>query len=61
MKPYINEWYTYPKDTIDRKTCDKLIRLANDEWEEAAVGIKADTTDEERRTGVVLQNKPDSK
>ena len=61
MKPYTNEWYTYPKDTIDRKTCAKLIGLAKDEWEEAAVGIKADITDEERRTGVVLQNKPDPK
>ena len=61
MKPYTNEWYTYPKDTIDRKTCAKLIGLPKDKWEESAVGIKADTTDEERRTGVVLQNKPDPK
>ena len=56
-----NEWFVFGKDTIDKKTCNKLKRLARNNWENATVDTKKDTTDEERVTGLKPDYKPDSR
>ena len=61
MNPYTNEWYIYPKDTIDRNTCSKLIELAKDRWEESTVNINKDITEEGRLNGEVQKFRPDHK
>ena len=59
MKLHTNEWYTYPKDTINIETCSKLIELAKYRWEESTVNINKDITKEERITGSVQKFEPD--
>ena len=46
----VNEWFVFDK-AIDNKTCNKIKRLGAKQWQSAAVDIKTDTTDEERKTG----------
>ena len=44
-----NEWYIF-HEVIDKKTCNKIKRLAHS-WEDASVDTQKETTDEERLTG----------
>ena len=46
----VNEWYLF-KDVIDKKTCNKIKRLAQGKYEPAAVDVKDETTDDERLLG----------
>jgi len=55
-----NEWYIF-EGALDKKTCNKIKRLAKDNWNESAVDIKIDTTEEERKTGRKGDYKPDPK
>ena len=56
----VNEWYIF-EGALDKKTCNKIKRLAKNNWEESSVDIKAVTTDEERKIGRKPDYKPDSK
>ena len=56
----INEWYIF-EGALDKKTCNKIKRLAKDNWEESSVDISKETTDEERKTGKKHDYKPDPK
>ena len=57
----INEWYVFEKDSIDKKTCNKIRRWASKKWESSSVDISKDTTDEERKTGKKGDYKSDPK
>ena len=57
----INEWYVFEKDSIDKKTCNKIRRWASKKWESSSVDISKDTTDEERKTGKKDDYKSDPK
>ena len=46
-----NEWYVFKGGTVDKKTCNKLKRLAKDNWVGASVDTSGETTNEERRSG----------
>ena len=60
MTALTNEWYIF-REVIDRKTCNKIKRLARNNWEESGVDTSKGTTDEERKTGRKGDYKPDSK
>ena len=45
-----NEWYIF-HDALDKKTCNKIKRLAKDNWEDSGVDTSKGITDEERKTG----------
>ena len=51
MSSAINEWFYFGKDTINKKTCNKIKRLGQSKWELASVDSQKSTTDEERKTG----------
>ena len=52
MTSAINEWFIFDKDTIDRKTCNKIKRWATKRgWEDSSVDTKRNITDEERKSG----------
>ena len=55
-----NEWYVF-EETLDKKTCNKIKRLAQDKWEPSFVNTSKEITDEERKTGPKLDYKPDHK
>ena len=55
-----NEWYTTAK-AIDKKICNKIIELANNNWQPSTVDTAGDTTDEERKTGRKGDYKSDPK
>ena len=57
---FTNEWYIF-SEAVDKKTCNKIKRLAQGNWEDAGVDTKKDTTDEERKSGKKGDFKPDSK
>ena len=41
-----NEWYVFEGGTVDKKTCNKIKRLAKDKWQPSWVDTKKYTTDE---------------
>ena len=51
MSGTTNEWYVFEKDSIDKKTCNKIKRLAQGKWEASSVDTQKGTTAEERKTG----------
>jgi len=57
---FTNEWYIF-KGTIDKKTCDKIKKLAVGNWEESAIDNSIGITDEERIKGKNGDYKPDHK
>ena len=59
MQP-TNEWYFFT-DAIDKATCNKIKKVAGNDWEETSVNINKAISDEERKTGRILQNEPDPK
>ena len=60
MSASTNEWYIF-KGALDKKTCNKIKRLARNNWEESSVDTSKETTDEERKTGKRGDFKQDSK
>ena len=57
----INEWFTFGEGAVDKKTCNKIKKLASKKWETSSVDTKKEITDEERKTGKKDDYKPDSK
>ena len=55
-----NEWYIFD-GALDKKTCNKIKRLAKNNWEESSVDTSKGITDEERKTGKKGDYKPDPK
>ena len=52
ISAYTNEWYVFGENTIDKKTCNKIKRLAKGKWKESSVNLSTgNLTDEERKTG----------
>ena len=42
MTSAINEWFIFDKDTIDRKTCNKIKRWATKRgWDDSSVDTKS--------------------
>ena len=60
MSALTNEWYIF-EGALDKKTCNKIKRLAKNNWEETRVDTSKDITDEERKTGKKIDYKPDPK
>ena len=60
MTALTNEWYIF-EGALDKKTCNKIKRLAKDNWEESAVDTSKETTEEERKIGKKHDYKPDPK
>ena len=57
---FTNEWYIF-KQELDKKTCNKIKKLGQGNWEPSSVDTSKETTDEERRTGKKGDYKPDKK
>ena len=57
----INEWFIFEAGAVDKKTCNKIKRLAKDNWEESSVDTQKGTSDEERKTGKRGDYKPNPK
>ncbi len=55
-----NEWYIFD-GALDKKTCNKIKRLARNNWQESSVDTSKGITDEERKTGKKGDYKPDPK
>ena len=45
----VNEWFVFPK-AIPKKTCNKIIRLGKEAWEDATVDVR-ETSEEDRIFG----------
>ena len=60
MTALTNEWYIF-QGALDKKTCNKIKRLAKDNWEDSSVDTTKEITDEERKTGRKGDYKPDPK
>ena len=60
MTSLTNEWYIF-EGALDKKTCNKIKRLAKDNWEESSVDTQKEITNEERKTGKKPDFKPDPK
>ena len=60
MTAITNEWYIF-EGALDKKICNKIKRLARNNWEESGVDISKEITDEERKTGRKGDYKPDPK
>ena len=60
MTALTNEWFIF-EGALDKKTCNKIKRLARNNWEESGVDTSKGTTDEERKTGRKGDYKPDPK
>ena len=60
MSTLTNEWYIF-KGALDKKTCNKIKRLARNNWEISGVDTSKETTDEERKTGKKPDYNPDPK
>ena len=58
MSGLTNEWFIF-HGVIDKKTCNKIKRLAQGNWVGASIDIKTTTLDEERKTGRKGDYKPD--
>ena len=50
-----NEWYFFT-DALDKTTCNKIKKIAGNDWEITEVNTNTTTSDEERKTGRVLEN-----
>ena len=61
MSALTNEWFVFGRNSIDKKTCNKIKKWASKKWEPAGVDTSKDTTDEERKTGKIVDYKPNSK
>ena len=61
MSASTNEWYVFNKDTIDKKTCNKIKKWASKKWIDSAVDTRKGTTKEERKTGRKQEFKPNPK
>ena len=48
-----NEWFIF-HEAIDKKTCNKIKRLAQGNWVGASIDIKTTTLDEERKTEIIV-------
>ena len=59
MNALTNEWYIFD-EALDKKTCNKIKRLAKNNWKESEVDAATGTTDEERKTGKKYIHKLDS-
>ena len=57
---FTNEWFIFGGE-IDKKTCNKIKKLAQGKWEESIVDTSKETTEEERKTGKKGDYKPDPK
>ena len=57
---FTNEWYIF-KQELDKKTCNKIKKLGQGNWEPSSVDTSKETTDEERRIGKKGDYKPDKK
>ena len=55
-----NEWYIF-EGALDKKTCNKIKRLARNNWQVSGVDTSKGTTDEERKIGRKGDFKPDPK
>jgi PKHD-type hydroxylase len=60
MTALTNEWFIF-EGALDKKTCNKIKRLAKDNWEDSSVDTSTGVTDEERKTGKKGDYKPDPK
>ena len=59
MQP-TNEWF-YFTDIIDKATCKKIINVAGNVWQGTEVNVNKAISEEERKTGRVLQNESNPK
>ena len=73
----VNEWFAFEEGTVDKKTCAEIRRWASKRWKpssrkiyekmyeymkpESIIDISTDITDEERKTDITPDYKPDSK
>ena len=55
-----NEWFIFDQ-VLDKKTCNKIKRLARNNWQESSVDTSKGTSVEERKTGRKGDFKPDPK
>ena len=55
-----NEWYFFT-NAIDKVTCNKIKKIAGNDWEATEVNTNSSITDEERKTGRVLEHGSDPK
>ena len=60
MTALTNEWYIF-HGALDKKTCNKIKRLARNNWQVSGVDTSKGTTDEERKIGRKGDFKPDPK
>ena len=60
MSALTNEWYIF-EGALDKKTCNKIKRLARNNWKESSVDTSKGTSVEERKTGRKGDFKPDPK
>ena len=60
MTALTNEWFIF-EEALDKKTCNKIKRLARNNWEISGVDTSKEITAEERKTGRKGDFKPDSK
>ena len=58
MSGVTNEWFVFNK-VLDKKTCNKIKKLAQGNWVESSVDTQKDILDEERTTGRKGDYKPD--
>ena len=56
MTALTNEWFIFDKDSIDKKTCNKIKKWASKKWETAGVDTSKGPTDEERKAARVIIN-----
>ena len=60
MSGVTNEWFVFNK-VLDKKTCNKIKKLAQGNWVESSVDTQRETSQEERKTGRKGDWKPDPK
>ena len=60
MTALTNEWYIF-QEALDKNTCNKIKRLAKDNWNDSTVDTQKEITNEERKTGKKIDYKPDTK
>ena len=60
MSGVTNEWFVFNK-VLDKKTCNKIKKLAQGNWVESSVDTQRETSQEERKTGRKGDYKPDPK
>ena len=57
----LNEWLTFGEGTVDKKTCNKIKKLASKKWKTSSVNTKKEIADEERKPVKKDDYKPDPK